>query len=361
MTLSPTLGAWMHTLDPFLVQFSDGVGIRWYGVAYLLGFFIAYRLLIWLANRRLVLVPPERVGDAMLWLIGGVLVGGRVGYVLFYEIDLLWRFGPNLPWWGVLAINNGGMASHGGIIGVIIAAYRISRGWRDERGVVQGRCDGAHVMDITAAICPIGLGLGRIANFINGELLGKVHSPAGTPGPWWTVQFPQELLEPAQTPPLTAEQASALGDVLENARLPGEIINQTLIRVATHAAGYQDQLRPLLTSRHPSQLYQALAEGLILGVVLWLIWARPRKPGVVGSAFLIVYGVLRVITELWRLPDAQFLAEGGTGRMYGLSRGQWLSVVMAVAGFVTMAWSLSRQTEKVGGWKRRRGGSRVGV
>jgi phosphatidylglycerol:prolipoprotein diacylglycerol transferase len=94
-------------------------------------------------------------------------------------------------------------------------------------------------------------------------------------------------------------------------------------------------------------LYQAGAEGIVLGAALWVIWAKPRKPGVVGSCFFMIYGVLRVITEIWRLPDPQF---GDAGRPFGLSRGQWLSVAMIVIGVAGFLWSRRRKTRKLGGW-----------
>jgi phosphatidylglycerol:prolipoprotein diacylglycerol transferase len=353
-----TLGAWLHTLDPFLVRFSETFGVRWYGLSYLMGFFVAYVLLRWLCRRGACLIPEHRAADAMLWLIGGVLVGGRLGYCLVYQPSLLTKSIDGFPFWGVLALNEGGMASHGGIIGVVLAGWRVSRGFRSldpaTPNVIEGRCPWQHVADVLALLCPAGMFFGRVANFINGELLGAVVSPPGKPGPWWTVQFPQELLS-KHAPALSPEQETTVRELARAAALPGEPLRRGLERLVENASAYSEQLRPLLSSRHPSQLYQALAEGVVVGLITWAVAARPRKPGVVGSVWLIAYGVMRVVTEIWRLPDDQF----AVGRPWGLSRGQWLSVGMVVIGTGTLVWCWRRGAEKVGGWRKRGGGAGV--
>lgn len=335
------LAAWFHDLDPFIVRISGDIGIRWYGASYVAGFFIAYLLLRLLARRRWLAIPEERVADAMMWLVGGVIVGGRLGYMLVYDPALLTMFDSSFPFWGGFAITKGGMASHGGIVGVTIAAIRVSRGWRTPDGQIVGRCSVWHVFDAAALVCTPGLGLGRLANFINGELLGRIHSPPGTPGPWWTVQFPRELTD--RPAPLTPEQQAQLMDLVH--RASGLDGRRGLAWLVDHAGRFETELRPLLSSRHPSQLYQMAADGPILGGLLWLMWwlgphrSGRRRDGLIGPVFLIGYGVLRVITEIWRLPDAQF---GDAGRVYGLSRGQWLSVAMALVGVILLVIRLRR-------------------
>jgi phosphatidylglycerol:prolipoprotein diacylglycerol transferase len=348
-----TLAAWLHTLDPFVVRFSENFGIRWYGLAYLAGFAVAYALLLWLIRRGACLIPAHRAADAMLWLIGGVLVGGRLGYCLVYQPELLTTSLDHFPFWGVLALNKGGMASHGGMVGIILAGWRVSRGFKSldpaTPNLVEGRCPWQHVCDVLAMLCPAGMFFGRIANFVNGELLGAIVSPPGKQGPWWSVQFPQELLL-KKAPDLTPEQDGALRALVRTVAQPGESIGHVLERIIQHAALYADQLRPLLSSRHPSQLYQAVAEGIVVGVITWSIAARPRKPGVVGSVWLIAYGAMRIVTEVWRLPDDQF----AVGRPGGLSRGQWLSAAMVAAGTCTLIWCLQRAVPRVGGWMTKR-------
>lgn len=348
------LAAWLHDLSPFLVRFTDGFGLRWYGLSYGAGFVIAWAILQWCARRGLIQLSPQRVTDAMLYCVMGVVLGGRLGYIVFYKPELLISFGPSAPWWGVLRVNEGGMSSHGGMIGVIIASCIIARGRRDETGAVQGRISKLHMIDLTALACPIGLGLGRLANFINGELLGKIVAGPGQPAPWWAVKFPQELLGEMRPEELTA------GREAELARLVPGVTSMTdpawsagvrqLVEQLQHgSAEAAARLGPVLNSRHPSQLYQALTDGVVLMAVLWWIWRVPRKPGVVGCWFLITYGVLRIITEVWRLPDAQLAVQ----RVMGLSRGQWLSVAMVVVGLVALGIVQRRPVERIGGWARR--------
>ena len=346
--MTTTLAAWLHNLNPFIVRFSDDFGIRWYGLSYISGFAVAYLVITWLAKRRLIEIPRERVGDAMLTFIIGTLVGGRLLYVLVYDRTLL-GFQSGFPFWKVFAINHGGMASHGGMIGVILASYRVSRGWKNPDGAIVGRTSWLHVIDITALACTSGLLFGRLANFINAELLGKVHSPPGVEGPWWTVQFPQELLTKARE--LTPAQTGVLNQLI--ATVPGKSPGDQLEYIVAHASQFATQLKPLLNSRYPSQLFQAAAEGLLLGISLLLIWARPRKPGVIGAWFLIIYGAFRILTEFWRLPDAQFMTdEFKSGRPYGLSVGQWLSVAMVVVGLAALAIVIRRPVARIGGWLR---------
>ncbi len=357
-----TLAAsWLHDLDPFLVRVG-GFGVRWYGASYLLGFVIAYFMMRWMADRGWSRIPKQHVADAMTWLVGGVIVGGRLGYVLFYERELLWSFTDQPPWWGLLALNNGGMASHGGIIGVCVAAFRISRGFKQPDGQTLGTCSTLHITDVIAVTALPGLFLGRIANFINGELLGRVVSTPGEPGPWWGVKYPQEALEQwTRLPEAQQEQLAALAGVTPDQirAEPGawqqysSTVYDLMIRIqsgGTDGAGAATTLEPLLSARHPSQLYQGIADGLIPAIVCWLVWARPRAPGVVGCAFLISYGIGRILTETVRLPDAHF----EVSRIAGLSRGQWLSVGMASFGLGMLLFVVRRSPERIGGWRSRR-------
>jgi phosphatidylglycerol:prolipoprotein diacylglycerol transferase len=340
-----TLAAYFHDLDPFLVRFSGDFGVRWYGLAYIAGFVAAYLILVRLARRGLILIPTDRVYDAMVWLVLGTIAGGRLGYALFYDpgFRLLTTFSPSFPFWSLLRLNEGGMASHGGMVGLALACWRISRGWPGPAGEPPARAPLLHVMDFVALVAPIGILFGRLANFINGELLGRIVSPPGTPGPWWSVQFPHELTEPARRLQQTPEQWAAI-ESLAAKSFPRLRPDDALHALAHSAGRFRQELTPLLSSRHPSQLYQALAEGLVLGAILWLLWARPRRPGVVAAAFLIIYGVLRVLTEIVRLPDPQL------ERIAGLSMGQWLSVVMVLVGAGVLVVSLRSARPPVGGW-----------
>ncbi len=347
-----TLAAWLHDLDPFAVRIAGDFGVRWYGLAYIAGFVAAWFIWRALARRGACLLKPERVSDAMVGVVLGVLIGGRLGYVLFYQPSLLVDFSSSFPFWGLLAINQGGMASHGGMLGLIAASLWIAR---------VEKVPAPHVLDLLCLVAPIGLFLGRVANFVNGELLGRVVAPPGESGPWWSVRFPQELLTD-HAPKLTLEQQSRLLDLLQRVA-PSETeaglepdgslapaIKRLIAAVQNNVPGIPEDLAPLLASRHPSQLYQALAEGPVLGAALWLVWMRPRKAGVISAVFLIVYGALRVVTEIPRLPD-DYLANP---HILGLSRGQLLSILMILAGAILLPILMKRAAPRIGGW---RGGS----
>lgn len=339
--------AWLHTLDPVVFQIAGNLAVRWYGLAYIGGFILGWLLLRLLSRRAVIALSPTQVTDLMLAMILGVLVGGRLGYVAFYDPSLLTRFSSSPPWWGLFAINQGGMASHGGIAGVIVATLLFSR---------RVRLPWLHTLDAVAFVAPIGLFLGRLANFINGELLGRIVAAPGEPGPAWSVRYPQELFT-RHAPTLSAEQEHALLDLAEPFRMAGEESYNAafermigaLQRGGTRAQALANELPLVLSARHPSQLYQALAEGVILFAALVIVWARPRKPGVVGCWFLIVYGVGRIATEFWRLPDDQFAVP----RIAGLSRGQWLSVAMVAAGAAALPLVSRRAVALAGGWRRR--------
>ncbi len=330
-----TLAAWLHDLDPFLWRITDTFGLRWYGLSYVAGFIAAWLILHHLARRRSLPLRPEAVPDLIMAVVLGALLGGRLGYALFYKPHLFTLRLDHPPWWGLIAINEGGMASHGGMIGVILASAWFAH--REKLSLFL-------VTDALALVAPIGLCFGRIANFINGELLGSIVANPGQPAPWWAVRFPQELLD--RPPPLTAEQSQRLADLLLNYANPADLDPESDATIRMIASlqrgqpGLADHLAPLISARHPSQLYQAFTEGLLLLSALWLIWlfshTARRVPGFISAGFLILYGVGRVLTELIRLPDAHLASP----LILGLSRGQWLSLAMIALGAVVLCRAL---------------------
>ena len=248
------------------IAFSIGpLAVRWYGLMYLVGFAAAW----WLGLKRIqdnrAPITRKQFDDLIFFAVLGVILGGRLGYVLFYKPGYYAAHPLE-----ILAIWEGGMSFHGGLLGVILAAWIYAR--RQGIGFLR-------LMDFVAPLCPLGIAAGRMGNFINGELYGRV-----TDLPWGMVF-----------------------------RQGGE------------------------APRHPSQLYQFALEGLTLFVILWWFSAKPRPTGQVSALFLIGYGVLRFIAEFGREPDS-FLGL----LAFGLSMGQWLCLPMIAAGAVLFAWS-SRQ------------------
>ena len=332
------LAAWVHDLDPYAIKLWAGGPIRWYGLSYLVGFVLGYALIRRVCRVGRSPLEPQRVADLVVMLAFGVVIGGRLGYVIFYKPELMVTFWPRLPFWGVLAIQDGGMASHGGILGTILAAWWFAR----RQGI-----SWLYVMDLMAFAAPLGLGLGRVANFINGELYGR-RAAESLP---WAVRFPQELLDNPElaTQALLRVEAANIPDA---ARLAGA---QWEIHEIIHAiqAGNRQVIElvgPLLTARHPSQLYAALLEGLVVFLVLLWLWRKPRTIGIIGGSFCIGYGLMRILNEFYRMPDAHLLDQEFAA--LGVTRGQWLSMILVLVGAIGIPIVLRRRKPRLGSWRR---------
>ena len=275
-------------LSPELISvelFGLDFALRWYALAYILGILIAWRLGV-IAVRRAALwrddrapMQPHQIEDMLTWIIIGVILGGRLGFVLFYQ-PAHYLANPG----EILRIWQGGMAFHGGLLGVVLAAWAYGR---------RHKIPLLSLADLIAHAVPPGLLLGRLANFVNAELWGR---PTELP---WGVVFPGTA----------AQTCSGI--------LPG------------------------LCARHPSQLYEALLEGLLLGAaLLWLVYRRGafKRPGLICGLFFAGYGLGRFIVEFFRQPDAQFVSAGNPLGLawhingVGLTQGQALSLPMIAFG-----------------------------
>jgi phosphatidylglycerol:prolipoprotein diacylglycerol transferase len=268
--------------------------LRWYALAYIAGIVIGWRMVVASVKRPhlwpgdIAPMTVRQVEDLLTWVILGVILGGRLGYVLFYQPGhFLSHPGQILQVW------QGGMSFHGGLLGVVTACILYSR----RQGIRW-----ISVADVLCMVTPVGLFLGRIANFINAELWGR---PTDLP---WGVIFPGGA---AQDCPMVVG----------------------------------------LCARHPSQLYEAALEGLVLGaVLLWLGWRRGglRWPGSLSGVFFAGYGLARFLVEFVRQPDAQFVSEGNPLGLalhiggYGLTMGQLLSLPMIAFGLGMILWARRR-------------------
>ena len=341
----------VHDLSPFIWRISGDIGVRWYGMAYMMGFICAFFLFIWMARRQRAGLTPEMVADFVTYGALGILIGGRLGYCLFYSPDLFIKFKTQFPFWGVLAVNEGGMASHGGMIGLVAGCWIYAK----RMGLNQN-----YLYDLVALAGPVGIFFGRIANFINGELVGR----ACDPNFWGAVRFPQDLyLWPGQEPGRLASLAPVVDKLggsitssqfLESVNHMGEAQSLNLVQTVTYQiieavqsgnVAVKEALGPLLTPRHPSQLYAALGEGLILFTILFLIWYRPRKPGIIGSIFVCLYAVVRIVDEQFRTPDAHIGYQ-----WLDLTRGQWLSIGMLGVGISLFFVYSRRGGLPISGW-----------
>jgi phosphatidylglycerol:prolipoprotein diacylglycerol transferase len=244
----------------------------------------------------------------------GVLVGGRLGYVLFYRPQMIVHPLEIFQVW------DGGMASHGGILGLVVFSFIYAR---------RHHISWTGIGDNLVAVAPLGLMFGRLANFINGELYGR---PTTVP---WAMQFPSELLDPS----FPADKLSAVVAKCE-ALVPSIAQAVDPVRAIIADARTNPQIREVLsqflTPRHPSQLYEALLEGLLLFVCLITIRLRFRQPnGVTTGCFFLLYPTMRIIGEMFREPDAPL-----TGPF---SRGQFLSLFMFLVGIAFLVYAFRQK------------------
>ena len=303
------LAYYLHNFDPFIFHFSENVGPRWYGMAYVLAFACGYTLLRVLSRSGYCDLSPDKVGDFITGCaLLGVIVGGRLGYVFFYKPEML-----RDPL-SILRVWEGGMSSHGGIMGLFF--FTLFFAWRHQISF-------RNLGDNLVVTAPIGLFLGRCANFINGELYGR---PANIP---WAVQFPKELLDH----PAEAERAVAVCQQIDPA-----LTTPDAIMAALHQQpAVRDALRSVLAPRHPSQLYEAFFEGIVLFAILWFMRTRTRQPnGILMGMFLICYAVFRIVVENFREPDAALIA--------GFTRGQFFSFFLIAFGIAVMTAARIRPT-----------------
>lgn len=357
------MNVWVHNLSPFAIRFTETFGVRWYGLAYLAGFIVGWWVIRLIAQRGNSQLKPDDAADFVTYVALGVLAGGRMGYCLFYSPELLVHIDGVFPFWGVLKVNEGGMASHGGILGVMLVCYFYGK---------KHNISVLHLMDLVNFGGAAGFFFGRLANFVNGELYGR-EAPEGLS---WAVKFPQEMYlwmqkEVGRLPSL-ANVAETLGKLHTSDGRDIPITKETWIGwtknfstdIGSHNAIQQtveqiiqaiqagnsavtEAIAPVLTARYPSQLIQSVLEGLLVFIILAVIWIKPRKPGTIGAMFGILYSLARILGEQYRMPDVQLGFQ-----LWGLTRGQWLSVAMLAVGVGFFIFVQLRDARPMGGWKK---------
>lgn len=329
--MNTALATYVHHLDPIILNLPyTPLALRWYGMAYVAGFVLGYWTLLALSKRKLYCVEPEKLGDFITAIcLFGVLMGGRLGEFFFYWLPAhglagLWAD----PLW-VLRVWEGGMASHGGILAVLLVAIYWAR---HNKWSIPGVCDGL------AIVCSIGLFFGRLANFVNGELYGRPCSPDSP----IAMKFPQELIELP-----TEQQKAAVAAVEQAAGAPLDALRavneqgqftetayDTILRLTRESESVRDSLSDYLTPRYPSQLFEALGEGLLIFIALItlrLTWKK-APAGIFSALFCFMYAAARIITECFREPDAPLWGS--------ITRGQYLSFAVVALGFIFLCVAL---------------------
>lgn len=297
---------YIHNLDP--IAFSVfGFSIRWYGIAYVLGFIAGYIILQQLAQRGKSVLKPTETSDFITYsALFGVMLGGRLGYMLLYDLDHFLS-NPLI----LFHLRSGGMASHGAIAGLMI--FTGIYAWRK-------KLNWPGLGDSLVVVAPLGVAFGRLANFINGELWGK-HCPADYK---WGVRFPTELTESDLTATFKAglpPEASSMDKILELAREDPALLQQ---------------LGEMVEPRYPSQLFQAGMEGFLLfGILLAIRLIFKKLPfGLLTSLFFLLYAGFRIFGEVYREPDRNSDGSLRNEFVMDLSAGQFYSLFMVIAGLL---------------------------
>lgn len=323
ISMAVFLGVWVHCLDPVLLPLWGPLKLGWYGLSYLAGFVAAYFVLKNLSRMGLWVVEESKVGDFIAYgAMFGVFLGGRLGYVLFYMI----------PERGLDAVMNdpfvvfrtwdGGMSSHGGFLGLMVFTCVYAR---------KTQLSWAAVGDGLVVAAPLGLFFGRVANFINGELYGRVAN-----GVSWAVKFPDALYD--SKAPESARQPLV---ELAARRVDPEVNLGNLVERMRDNPKLREVVEPYLEPRHPSQLYEAFLEGaLLFAVLLFLRLKFPKLAyGVLTGTFFTLYGVFRILVERFREPDSAWVIKEI------LTKGQFYSIFMLAIGgaFYVYAWRTGRK------------------
>jgi len=314
------LAYYVHDLDPFIFSFNADIdflfihlhgpiGPRWYGLAYVLAFLCSYLLFRVLAKRGYADLSVAKVGDFITGAaLFGVIIGGRLGYVFFYAPEMLRE--PVL----ILQVWKGGMSSHGGILGLL--AFTFYYAWRH-------KISWTNLGDNLVVTAPIGLFFGRCANFINGELYGRATNVS------WAMQFPKELTENVGETERAIIACTKVDPSLNS--------SDAIVAAVRHQPQVKEILRGILTPRHPSQLYEAFFEGIVLFSILYFVRTRMRQPnGVLTGLFFIFYAIFRIVVENFREPDASLIA--------GFTRGQFFSFFLVAIGLAFVIGAKLRPT-----------------
>jgi len=314
------LATYVHDLSPIIFE-AGPLKLRWYGLAYVAGFLVAYWFLASFARRDLWVVAEEKVADVVTFTaFFGVFLGGRVGYVLFYMIpERGWSVIADDPL-TIIKVWEGGMSSHGGILGIFF--FTLFYAWKNKLSW-PGLGDGI------AIVAPLGVFFGRMANFINGELYGTKTTSS------WGVKFPASLTEPIAVYQAAAENEQ-VGNLLAQAGATPYNIFDQVVEISRQDPKVLAALGDHIEPRHASQLYEGILEGALIFALLYLIRVKfPRLGhGIITGIFFILYAVFRILVENVREPDSE--------KIMSLTKGQFYSTFMILIGVAFVAWGVTK-------------------
>ena len=314
------LAYYVHHLSPYIWEIRPGFGLHWYGFAYVIAFVVGYWLYHWLAQRGYSELPPEKVQDFITWAaVFGVMLGGRVGQMIFYDWQE-WIHDPLM----VFRVWEGGMSSHGGMLGLLFFTLYFAR---------RHKLSWTSIGDNLCVVAPVGLFFGRIANFVNGELYGRAANVK------WAVQFPKELYDDKSLAARAADALAGTTPAIAGSQEFSADSAGAMVDAARHDPHVREILRGVLTPRHPSQIYEALLEGVVLFAVLWFLRTKTRQPrGALTGVFFVLYALLRIVGEQFREPesDSPFVFAFGF-----LTYGQFLSLFLIVLGLAFIVYGYS--------------------
>ena len=335
---------YVHHLDPFAIQFTESFGIRWYGLAYVAGFMVAFLLIKWFVKIGASELKESQVADFITILaIFGVMLGGRLGYMLLYNFDEL--VSNPRSFFDVLG---GGMSSHGGIAAMTIVTWIYAR---------YTKTSWTGLGDNLVTVAPVGVFFGRLANFVNGELYGR---PTDSP---LAMKFPDELSEVVPirngidwkfptsqlrelaekagdaAPGLSAKVESAVSLAMASGHDAHGAVVQLIQKASQENPAFRTMLGEILTPRHPSQFYEALVEGLLVFLILLAVRLRWKNlyHGVLTGLFFVIYAIGRISMENFREPDSGYIA--------GLTKGQFYSTFMIAIGIAFLIYGFTRKRQ----------------
>lgn len=338
------VATYVHHIDPFAIQFTENFGIRWYGLSYVAGFLAAYLLIRWFVRLKACELKQPEVADFItIVAIAGVMLGGRLGFMLFYNRQdffadplIFFRF------------HQGGMASHGAIFAIVLVTFLYAR---------YKKISWPGLGDNLVTVAPVGIFFGRIANFVNGELYGRITNSS------LAMKFPDELHGTSEqdgqiswdystqdlrdfaarcmevAPDLQVNVENYVTIAAQTGENPHHQIASDIIQASNENEQVRNLLAEILNPRHPSQLYEAAAEGLILFLILLAVRLKWKNAyhGVLTGLFFVLYAIGRIAVENLRHPDSNMIGS--------LTKGQFYSLFMIAVGIAFLVFGFLKKRQ----------------